>query len=69
MRGFVGTTYKKQYMKEPASEFNSILRSIKTNGQKLIEITSKVLDIVENTSIKEGILNLSILHIVVWLNL
>ena len=35
---------------------------IKTNGQKLIEITSKVLDIVENTSIKEGILNLSILH-------
>ena len=35
---------------------------INTNGQKLIEITSKVLDIVENTSIKEGILNLSILH-------
>ena len=35
---------------------------IKTNGQKLIEITSKVLEIVENTSIKEGILNLSILH-------
>ena len=35
---------------------------IKTNGQKLIEITSKVLDIVESTSIKEGILNLSILH-------
>ena len=35
---------------------------IKTNGQKLIEITSKVLDIIENTSIKEGILNLSILH-------
>ena len=35
---------------------------IKTNGQKLIEITSKVLEIVESTSIKEGILNLSILH-------
>ena len=35
---------------------------IKTNGQKLIEITSKVLDIVECASIKEGILNLSILH-------
>ena len=35
---------------------------IKTNGQKLLEITSKVLDIVESTSIKEGILNLSILH-------
>ena len=35
---------------------------IKTNGQKLIEITSKVLDIVESASIKEGILNLSILH-------
>ena len=35
---------------------------IKTNGQKLIEITSKVLEIVESASIKEGILNLSILH-------
>ncbi len=35
---------------------------IKTNGQKLIEITSKVLDFFESTSIKEGILNLSILH-------
>ena len=35
---------------------------IKTNGQKLIEITSKVLNIVESASIKEGILNLSILH-------
>ena len=35
---------------------------IKTNGQKLIEITSKVLEIVANASIKEGILNLSILH-------
>ena len=35
---------------------------IKTKGQKLIEITSKVLDIVESASIKEGILNLSILH-------
>ena len=35
---------------------------VKTNGQKLIEITSKVLDIVECVSIKEGILNLSILH-------
>ena len=35
---------------------------IKTNGQELIEITSNILDIVESTSIKEGILNLSILH-------
>ena len=35
---------------------------IKTNGQKLIEITSKVLDFIESISIKEGILNLSILH-------
>ena len=35
---------------------------IKTNGQKLIEITSKVLDFFDSTSIKEGILNLSILH-------
>ena len=35
---------------------------IKTNGQKLIEITSKVLGIIDSTSIKEGILNLSILH-------
>ena len=35
---------------------------IKTNGQKLIEITSKVLDIVASTAIKEGVLNLSILH-------
>jgi len=35
---------------------------IKTNGQKLIEITGKVLNIVESTSIKEGILNLNILH-------
>ena len=35
---------------------------IKTNGQTLMEITSKVLDIVQSTSIKEGILNLSILH-------
>lgn len=35
---------------------------IETNGQKLIEITSKVLDVIESTSIKEGILNLSILH-------
>tara|TARA_B100000963_G_scaffold357082_1_gene378494 strand:+ start:878 stop:1297 length:420 start_codon:yes stop_codon:yes gene_type:complete len=35
---------------------------IKTNGQKLIEITSKVLGIIDSTSIEEGILNLSILH-------
>ena len=35
---------------------------IKTNGQKLIEITGKVLDIVASTAIKEGVLNLSILH-------
>ncbi len=35
---------------------------IKTNGQELIEITSNILDIVKSTSIKEGILNLSILH-------
>ncbi len=35
---------------------------VKTNSQKLIEITSKVLEIVANASIKEGILNLSILH-------
>ena len=35
---------------------------VKTINQKLIEITSKVLEIVANASIKEGILNLSILH-------
>ena len=35
---------------------------IETNGQQLIDITSKVLDIIESTTIKEGILNLSILH-------
>ena len=35
---------------------------IETNGQKLIEITNKVLDVVESVSIKEGILNRSILH-------
>ena len=35
---------------------------IVTNGQQLIDITSKVLDIIESTTIKEGILNLSILH-------
>ena len=35
---------------------------VKTNGQKLIEITNKILDIVYDASIKEGILNLSILH-------
>ena len=35
---------------------------IETNGQQLIDITNKVLDIIESTTIKEGILNLSILH-------
>ena len=35
---------------------------VKTNGQKLIEITNKILDIVYDASIKEGILNLSVLH-------
>ena len=35
---------------------------IKTKGQKLIDITNKILDIVDNASIREGILNLSILH-------
>tara|TARA_Y100001958_G_C21199681_1_gene526534 strand:- start:354 stop:773 length:420 start_codon:yes stop_codon:yes gene_type:complete len=35
---------------------------IKTNGQKLIDITNKIIEIVDNASIKEGILNLSILH-------
>ena len=35
---------------------------VQTNGQKLIKITNKILDVVNNTSIKEGILNLSILH-------
>ena len=35
---------------------------IKTNGQKLIDITNKIIEIVDNASIKEGILNLSIQH-------
>ena len=36
--------------------------NIKTNGQKLIEITNEILDIVDSSSFNEGILNLSILH-------
>ena len=35
---------------------------INTNGQKLIEITNKILKIFEDTKIQNGILNLSILH-------
>ena len=35
---------------------------ISTNGQKLIEITDKILKIIENNKIQKGILNLSILH-------
>ncbi len=35
---------------------------VQTNGQKLIELTNKILNFVDNASIKEGILNLSILH-------
>lgn len=36
--------------------------NIKTNGQKLIEITNEILNIVDSSSFDEGILNLSILH-------
>ena len=36
--------------------------NIKTNGQKLIEITNEILNIVDSSSFNEGILNLSILH-------
>ncbi len=35
---------------------------IKTNGQKLIDITAKVLDFVNKSNILNGIINLSILH-------
>ena len=35
---------------------------ISTNGQKLVEITDKILKIIENNKIQKGILNLSILH-------
>ena len=35
---------------------------INTNGQTLIEITDQILSILKNTKIRNGILNLSILH-------
>jgi len=35
---------------------------INTNGQALIEITDQILSILKNTKIRNGILNLSILH-------
>ena len=36
--------------------------NINTNGQKLFEITDKVLNFIEKKKINEGIINLSILH-------
>ena len=35
---------------------------IKTNGQRLIEITNKISDFVHQSKINTGIINLSILH-------
>ncbi len=35
---------------------------IKTNGQSLIDITDKVLELLEKASVKNGIINLSIQH-------
>ena len=35
---------------------------LKTNGQKLIDFTVKVLDFVKSSKVNNGILNLSILH-------
>ena len=36
--------------------------SIKTNGNKLIKITEKIINFVDRTKILSGILNISILH-------
>ena len=36
--------------------------SIKTNGNKLIKITEKILNFVDSTQISNGIINISILH-------
>ena len=36
--------------------------SIKTNGNKLIKITEKIINFVDRTKISSGILNISILH-------
>jgi secondary thiamine-phosphate synthase enzyme len=36
--------------------------SIKTNGNKLIKVTEKILNFVDNSKILNGILNVSILH-------
>lgn len=36
--------------------------NIKTNGQKLIEITDRVLNFIDTSKIKNGMINLSILH-------
>ncbi len=36
--------------------------SIKTNGNKLIKLTEKVLNFVDRSKISNGILNISILH-------
>ncbi len=35
---------------------------IKTNGQRLIDITNKISDFVHQSKINTGIINLSILH-------
>ena len=36
--------------------------SIKTNGNKLIKITEKILNFVDRSKISDGIINISILH-------
>ena len=36
--------------------------SIKTNGNKLIKITEKILNFVDRSKISNGIINISILH-------
>ena len=36
--------------------------SIKTNGNKIIKITEKILNFVDNSEISNGIINISILH-------
>ena len=36
--------------------------SIKTNGNKLIKITEKILNFVDRSEISNGIINISILH-------
>ena len=44
-------------MKQYFEEIN-----IKTNGQKLIEITDRILSFIDTSEIKNGMINLSILH-------